>query len=563
MNFQGLLSLLCISLLLLFTGCSGDPELNGDPDVGGFDDVDIENDVDDETPVPIALVGVAPAEGSIEGGTTVTLSGEGFLDGMTVYFGENEALSVTRHGGLSAQAVSPPGDVGTVDVRVENPDAQSATLADAFSYIDDGTSNQTNQNNQTNHNNGNGDAIIGFCQTETQNVESEPGQDTSSITGLVYVDGITPGEGRGDGVEGRILWGSLQDSPTDWTEVVDANYLDDADGLNPGDLSNDRYEATLNVADEGSYGFIYQFRVDDGDWVSCDTEGSEDFNDELVGTLVVEEATVAPFPAPESCGIQFPLIAQAIDVGADISVFGRVYEPGVTDLQDLPEELLGEVLYGLEGTDLQDMLVVDGSRNPTYIGDDFEEFEAIITPAEVGVYIYVFRFSLDEGDNWTYCQIDGMSEEDDVDSTRFGAIFAFDDAPNLIDYCRTWSTDLTAAPGADAPEISMELYEEDVTDDNQVDNSAQLEVQAGYGLPGTNPALAGYGWAPLTYTEAIGNNYQFAGDLYGAANTPAPGEYQAMTRARLVGEEAWTYCNVDPGQGDFFLELATDFVVEP
>ncbi len=89
-----------------------------------------------QDPVP-EPTGINPREGSDEGGTPVTVSGTNFQDGAAVYFGTNEASSVTFVNANTLIAVTPaarfPG-TSVVDVRVVNPDSGSGILPAAFTY---------------------------------------------------------------------------------------------------------------------------------------------------------------------------------------------------------------------------------------------------------------------------------------------------------------------------------------------------------------------------------------------------------------------------------------------
>ena len=87
------------------------------------------------------LTGVNPNSGSITGGTSVTLSGSNFASGATVSFGGSQATNVNVVNGSSITAVTPAHSAGSVSVTVSNPDGQSDTLSNAFTYTDDsGTS---------------------------------------------------------------------------------------------------------------------------------------------------------------------------------------------------------------------------------------------------------------------------------------------------------------------------------------------------------------------------------------------------------------------------------------
>ncbi len=90
---------------------------------------------DDGLPAP-TLSSISPTSGPIAGGTVVTLTGTGFVNGATVYFGVAQATSVTFNSATSLTATSPAYSAGTADVTVTNPDFKNAVLSGAFQFFD-------------------------------------------------------------------------------------------------------------------------------------------------------------------------------------------------------------------------------------------------------------------------------------------------------------------------------------------------------------------------------------------------------------------------------------------
>ncbi len=84
--------------------------------------------------LPPQISGLDVALGPVEGGTPVTLSGSGFLDGAYVLFGGREAEAVQVVGPGTITVTAPAGSSGTVDVSVHNPDGQQARSSGAFTY---------------------------------------------------------------------------------------------------------------------------------------------------------------------------------------------------------------------------------------------------------------------------------------------------------------------------------------------------------------------------------------------------------------------------------------------
>ena len=83
-------------------------------------------------PAP-TVTGLAPNQGPSSGGTAVTIAGANFVAGVSVTFGGTSA-TVTGSTATSIAVTAPAHTTGTVSVVVTNPDGQSATLANSFTY---------------------------------------------------------------------------------------------------------------------------------------------------------------------------------------------------------------------------------------------------------------------------------------------------------------------------------------------------------------------------------------------------------------------------------------------
>ncbi len=117
-------------------------------------------------------------------------------------------------------------------------------------------------------------------------VEVIAGQETPAIYGRVFMQGVTEGEGRGDGIVAELGYGPDGSQPgDDWTWVR-AEYFGDVG-------EDDSYEAALVVDQPGEYDFAYRFSYQGGPWVYGDRDGSEDgYAPEDAGSLVVREQVV-------------------------------------------------------------------------------------------------------------------------------------------------------------------------------------------------------------------------------------------------------------------------------
>jgi hypothetical protein len=80
------------------------------------------------------VVSASPNNGTTAGGTAVTIAGTGFVSGAAVTFGGTAATSVVVVSATQITATTPAHAAGAVTVMVTNPDTQSGSLANGFTY---------------------------------------------------------------------------------------------------------------------------------------------------------------------------------------------------------------------------------------------------------------------------------------------------------------------------------------------------------------------------------------------------------------------------------------------
>jgi hypothetical protein len=85
---------------------------------------------------PLTVASVTPNRGPTSGTTRVSIAGTGFspVGAVQVYFGDVLADDIRVMGVGLIQAIAPNGLVGPTAVRVVNPDAESFTLSNAYTY---------------------------------------------------------------------------------------------------------------------------------------------------------------------------------------------------------------------------------------------------------------------------------------------------------------------------------------------------------------------------------------------------------------------------------------------
>ncbi|KKQ06027.1 MAG: hypothetical protein US16_C0027G0005 [Candidatus Moranbacteria bacterium GW2011_GWE2_36_40] len=88
-------------------------------------------------PAPTITTGaVSPSSAKITGGDTITITGTGFYGTPSVTFGGTAATGVTVVNPTTLTVITPAHVVGQVNVVVINPDSQSATLANGFTFTE-------------------------------------------------------------------------------------------------------------------------------------------------------------------------------------------------------------------------------------------------------------------------------------------------------------------------------------------------------------------------------------------------------------------------------------------
>src|SRR5439155_1608939 len=94
-------------------------------------------------------------------------------------------------------------------------------------------------------------------------------------------------------------------------------------------------------------------------------------------------------------------------------VFGQVFVDGCTPGDGACAAVTAQVGYGPTGldptVDPAPFTWVAATNNPAHTGDDNDEYQAKLGVDEHGSYGYAYRFSLDGGASWSYCDLDGSA----------------------------------------------------------------------------------------------------------------------------------------------------------
>jgi hypothetical protein len=121
------------------------------------------------------------------------------------------------------------------------------------------------------------------------------------------------------------------------------------------------------------------------------------------------------YEAIDYCNVQFPsTVGGRAGVALQQTIYGRVYEAGVTDPPGVSAALVVQFGYGPAGSDPDistAWVFTNASYNMQFGNDD--EYQLTPTVPQVGQYSYVFRarYAVDSA-GWTYCDLDGTVNVD-------------------------------------------------------------------------------------------------------------------------------------------------------
>jgi hypothetical protein len=119
-------------------------------------------------------------------------------------------------------------------------------------------------------------------------------------------------------------------------------------------------------------------------------------------------------PPPPGGGVDFcilqspPTLTIARPALTSDPVFGRIFEPGMTETLGPHPAVLANLGFGPVGTDPRTS--PQWSWSPAAYNAQFgnnDEYQSIIGTSTPGVYAYTYRFSIDAGLSFTYCDLDG------------------------------------------------------------------------------------------------------------------------------------------------------------
>ncbi|HQU91213.1 MAG TPA: choice-of-anchor Q domain-containing protein [Pyrinomonadaceae bacterium] len=207
-----------------------------------------------------------------------------------------------------------------------------------------------------------------------------------------------------------------------------------------------------------------------------------------IDNLVVEDIQPVP-PLPDWTNLQWPQTFVGTGGQQSTTIYGQIWEPGVTDAVGQGTGVTAQVGYGPLGSDPRTngtwLFTAAAFGADSGNNDEYQGTFILPNPVSITQYAYTYRYSLDGGANWTYGDLDG--------SGALGGPFD----PSLIGT-------MTVTPGAQPGQLSWTATQYGV---NEGDGTATLTVQRTGGSDGA--VTVEYG---LTSDSATGGaDCSFAG----------------------------------------------------
>ncbi len=480
------------------------------------------------------VTSVSPSSGPVAGGLTVTINGSDFVDGATAVFG-TVTVATAFASNRRLTAITPMATkVGPVSVTVKNPDGQSNTLSEAFTYT-----GLLNTKSIT-------EAVLRgpIDSTDVSGALSV----SATVIGDVQVDSVTNLVGQGAGVRAQVGFSAQTSAvPTNadftWS---DAAYTADSDNA-----LRDSYSGTLSLpAASGeepvSYVLAIRFSVDDGlTWTIADRDGSA--NGVVDSQLARVTVGKASNPSVEWCKLGGDTVEAPPSVvlhGSEVGpvIYGQVYKTDITSHSGMGLDLKGQLGYGLAGESASSWTWVDAAFNADKGNND--EFSAQLPNPGVGTWKFAFRFNHANGD-WSYCDADGLALNAFTEEQAGTLTVEASTGPELTEcIIESISANQSVGPnGISAPYTAL-ITVPTITD--STGQGATLTVEIGSGSPSTAPSTW-TNWKPATYA-----NDESMADRYSATLTAPASPATALVAYRVqIGTDSPVYCDLDGAKNGF------------
>lgn len=259
------------------------------------------------------------------------------------------------------------------------------------------------------------------------------------------------------------------------------------------------------------------------------------------------EYTGNPPEGIASCSTRFPAATSTTIGTATEPIFGRVLVEGCTDAEAQCQQVSAELGWGTPGInpseDPDQWSWTQADYNSGHTANDEDEYQVTLTPDSQGSFAYAYRFSIDGGATWTYCDLDGS--ENGFDPTQTGALTVSEQTTTVtIEWCNLQWPPATSTT-VDTP--TETIYGRVFVDACTADPGAcpHVTAEVGFGATDVDPSSdpASYNWKEAAFNpgHTSDNNDEFQ-----ASVTPtSAGTFNYAYRFSGDGGSTWTYCDLN------------------
>ena len=400
---------------------------------------------------------------------------------------------------------------------------------------------------------------VGWCRIMNGNthISVKTGEASEEIYAQAFVKDCTNYQDHCDNLKAQVGFGSPALNAADvgnaytWT---DAKLNTSYDGSG-GEL-HDEFMGTVKPNAAGHYAVVYRMTVDNGQtWTYCDTSDDVIFSltDAMNMSVTDDGAEVDPeTPANtvEWCRIVAPEAVNA-RANTDVPVYAQAYVANCTGKGTACTGLKGEVGYGKTTDKVENFTYTAAQYNAGAYGTgNNDEFAGNVKPTEAGNYAMAFRFTMDDGKTWTYCDYDNEPGFKMENASKL----TVNDTDTIV-WCRTILDGNTAYKG-DKLDAYGQVWVENCSEGDKKCDS--VKAQVGYGTQGD---LSDFAWTDAEYNTAVttGNNDEYMASI----QADKLGTFKVAYRFSVDNGNTWQVCDADD-QAEFNADnMATMTVKDP
>lgn len=453
---------------------------------------------------------------------------------------------------------------------------------------------------------------VNWCVIQSpKGVNSEISDTPVTVYGRVYVAGITEQNGEQTQIQGQLGYVAsdtiafpIDDTVFTWVAGI---YNETCTGCG----NNDEYNAMMPLSTAGNFRYLYRFSVDNGkNWSYCDQNGVVENETFSPGIATVTEAnspcdgvtcddhgtcsvdndaavcnceagyhmTTDPAgceknaaPKVEWCKLISPTdITVYTDDSVTVPVYSEVYIPTITTVATEGTTVIaqqGFIEGEISGLTDQDITWVDAVFSQQKFGANHEyiynwtydkNFESATTVE------YVYRFSADSGQTWSYCDTTGPIVEDAVEADINGGHVTVNERPKpTVGWCIVQSPQHINALTGDSAVIYGQVLVDGITTEatENADIKGQFAMSGAGVTVSSISEITALNWSDASFNVPSGNNHEYMINQ----DFTAPGEYQYFYRFSADGGSTWTLCDIDGDikSDDITFNSGTADIVDP